>query len=156
VPLALAYLIAGPGSNADTVDQMAPYFGALIAVPAGLLGSLLVAVIPRRDAAAVRERDAAAAARRDGTTADRLRPTASAGARPRVGDTIEPTNIIPPLVTGARRRAGAGVASGVASVPRRDGNLGPAPSYAQPAQGRQPGGSGLPRRTPGARFPAGT
>jgi hypothetical protein len=47
-PLALAYLIAGPGLNSDLTDQMAPYLGALIAVPAGLLGSLLLTLLIRR------------------------------------------------------------------------------------------------------------
>lgn len=41
--LALAYLIAGPGSDADRY-QAAPYWGALIAVAAGGLGSVLAAV----------------------------------------------------------------------------------------------------------------
>jgi len=41
--LALAYLIAGPGDDADRY-QAAPYWGALIAVAAGGLGSVLAAV----------------------------------------------------------------------------------------------------------------
>ncbi|REF95337.1 branched-subunit amino acid ABC-type transport system permease component [Asanoa ferruginea] len=41
--LALAYLIAGPGNDADRY-QAAPYWGALIAVAAGGLGSVLASV----------------------------------------------------------------------------------------------------------------
>jgi hypothetical protein len=82
-PLALAYLIAGPGPDADTADQMAPYLGTLIAVPAGLLGSLLISLTVRRD---------------------RDKATAKAGGRTRSADTVEPTNIIPPLTEGSPQR----------------------------------------------------
>ncbi|MEJ3750888.1 hypothetical protein WEI85_47665 [Actinomycetes bacterium KLBMP 9797] len=44
--LALAYLIAGPGSDIDDY-QAAPYWGALVAIAAGTLGSALVAVLRR-------------------------------------------------------------------------------------------------------------
>jgi hypothetical protein len=47
--LALAYLIAGPGAANGQNDQSAPYWGSLVAVAAGLLGSVLVAVVGRRD-----------------------------------------------------------------------------------------------------------
>jgi hypothetical protein len=45
--LALAYVIAGPGGTtaADRSLQLAPYWGALIAVAAGLLAALLVSVV---------------------------------------------------------------------------------------------------------------
>jgi hypothetical protein len=49
--LALAYLIAGPGTRTGGNDQAAPYWGSLIAVAAGLLGSTVVAVIRRRGGA---------------------------------------------------------------------------------------------------------
>jgi hypothetical protein len=162
-PLALAYLIAGPGSSGDTADQMGPYVGALIAVPAGLLGSLLIALLPRRDRA------------RAGGTADAI-----AGPP----DAVEPTNILPPIAEGGRRRqptdlsswtdslrspdspvppqrqpsSGAASVSGVASVPRRDDTAdlaGSPASRGQAPQGRKQGGK-LPRRTPGQRFHAGT
>jgi hypothetical protein len=149
-PLALAYLIAGPGSNGDTADQMAPYLGTLIAVPAGLLGSLLVTLVRRGPRAA-----------------------AADGTGSRSPDVVEPTNIIPPLATksGRGRRPAAEPAqwsaprvpppapparvraSASASVPRPDeyvdwvGGLGKAPGDGQ----RPP----LPRRVPGERFPAG-
>jgi hypothetical protein len=42
--LALAYLIAGPGGSGDSY-QTAPYWGAIIAVGAGALGSVLAAVV---------------------------------------------------------------------------------------------------------------
>jgi hypothetical protein len=42
--LALAYLIAGPGGSGDSY-QIAPYWGAIIAVGAGALGSVLAAVV---------------------------------------------------------------------------------------------------------------
>ncbi|MEV4629054.1 hypothetical protein AB0J90_22595 [Micromonospora sp. NPDC049523] len=42
--LALAYLAAGPGDSADKY-QAAPYWGALVAVAAGALGSVLAAVM---------------------------------------------------------------------------------------------------------------
>jgi hypothetical protein len=133
--LALAYLIAGPGGNGDTADQMAPYLGALIAIPAGLLGSLLITAIRRTGPA---------------------RDTAKASARTRPADPVEPTNILPPLVKEGQR--GPTVASapvppqrarGSAAAPRWDehvdwvGGLGEAPT------------GSLPRRVPGERFPAG-
>lgn len=123
-PLALAYLIAGPGTTGDTTDQMAPYLGALIAVPAGLLGSLLVIVVPGRD----RTRAAAAG-----------RPTGP----------VEPTNIIPPISTGGGRPA-----AGVASVPRHEDTAAWVAALGPSGQAN-PVGGGLPRRTPGQRFPAG-
>ncbi|HEY0696201.1 MAG TPA: hypothetical protein VGD43_00145, partial [Micromonospora sp.] len=42
--LALAYLFAGPGNSADRY-QAAPYWGALLAVCSGALGSVLAAVL---------------------------------------------------------------------------------------------------------------
>ncbi|MFE9954514.1 hypothetical protein [Micromonospora sp. NPDC005299] len=44
--LAFAYLTAGPGTAADRY-QLAPYYGALIAVVAGALGSTATTVLPR-------------------------------------------------------------------------------------------------------------
>jgi hypothetical protein len=146
VPLALAYLIAGPGPDADTADQMAPYLGTLTAVPAGLLGSLLVSLIVRRD---------------------RDKPSADAAGRARSADTVEPTNILPPLDKGSRRRPapaqwppapGPATAAATprtapaskASVPRQDAHVDWVSGLS-----RQPG-STLPRRVPGERFPAGT
>jgi hypothetical protein len=125
-PLALAYLIAGPGTTGETADQMAPYLGALIAVPAGLLGSLLVIVVPRRD---------------------RKPATARAGAGRGMPTPVEPTNIIPPIP-----RPGPRPAAGVASVPKDDDTVGWVGALSPSGQ---PGGP-LPRRTPGQRFPAGT
>ncbi len=46
VLLAFAYLTAGPGDTADRY-QLAPYYGALIAVAAGVLGSAAATVLPR-------------------------------------------------------------------------------------------------------------
>ncbi|MEU9827099.1 hypothetical protein [Micromonospora chersina] len=46
VLLAFAYLTAGPGTAADRY-QLAPYYGALIAVAAGVLGSTATTVLPR-------------------------------------------------------------------------------------------------------------
>ncbi|NES30736.1 hypothetical protein GCE86_21975 [Micromonospora terminaliae] len=46
VLLAFAYLTAGPGTAADRY-QLAPYYGALIAVAAGALGSTAATVLPR-------------------------------------------------------------------------------------------------------------
>ncbi|MET7971036.1 hypothetical protein [Micromonospora sp. NPDC005305] len=46
VLLAFAYLTAGPGTAADRY-QLAPYYGALIAVVAGALGSTATTVLPR-------------------------------------------------------------------------------------------------------------
>ncbi len=140
-PLALAYLIAGPGTTGETPDQMAPYLGALIAVPAGLLGSLLVIVVPGRD---------------------REPADARVGAGGRPAGPVEPDNILPPISRGGGRPA-----AGVASVPRHEdtaawvatlgpqGQPDPAGPLDRPAHGRKPGGR-LPRRTPGQRFPAGT
>lgn len=84
-PLALAYLIAGPGANSDLSDQMSPYLGALFAVPSGLLGSLLVALIPHGDQDG--ERDPAVAA---GASSDPpAQPT----------ETPEPTDTTAPVVS---------------------------------------------------------
>ncbi|WP_213452761.1 hypothetical protein [Rhizomonospora bruguierae] len=49
VLLALAYVIAGPGGG-GAKTQAAPYWGALIGVAAGVLGSILPAVLRRADA----------------------------------------------------------------------------------------------------------
>ncbi|MCW3843225.1 hypothetical protein ONA70_24285 [Micromonospora yasonensis] len=46
VLLAFAYLSAGPGDAADRY-QLAPYYGALIAVAAGALGSTAATLVPR-------------------------------------------------------------------------------------------------------------
>ncbi|SBT47731.1 hypothetical protein [Micromonospora auratinigra] len=51
VLLAFAYLTAGPGAASDRY-QLAPYYGALIAVAAGALGSALATVLPRPAAGA--------------------------------------------------------------------------------------------------------
>jgi hypothetical protein len=139
-PLALAYLIAGPGTNGDTADQMAPYLGALIAIPAGLLGSLLVTAIRRRD----RERD-----------------TAKASDRTRSADAVEPTDIIPPLAKEGQRRPAAPAqwpaspipaqrVRATASAPRPDEHLDWVSGLGDPPQGSSP-----PRRVPGERFAAG-
>ncbi|MBM7076908.1 hypothetical protein [Micromonospora humida] len=84
VLLAFAYLTAGPGDQVDRY-QLAPYYGAVIAVVAGALGSVAATVarwplLPAR------------AARRDGGTA------------------IEPTDILAPLpaVSDPARTAAAG------------------------------------------------
>ncbi|MCP3784187.1 hypothetical protein NLX85_12500 [Micromonospora sp. A3M-1-15] len=66
VLLAFAYLTAGPGTAADRY-QLAPYYGALIAVAAGALGSTATTVLPR--------------------------PVTTAAGR----DAIEPTDILQPL-----------------------------------------------------------
>jgi hypothetical protein len=44
--LCLAYLVAGPGSDTDKF-QAAPYWGALVAIGAGTLGSVLATVVRR-------------------------------------------------------------------------------------------------------------
>lgn len=114
VPLALAYLIAGPGSNTELNDQMSPYLGALIAIPSGLLGSLLIALVPRRDAD--RDQSRAGQSRAQEQSAqeqgqdrvqgqgqdearDQSQDTTKVGTRAGSGsgEAVEPTNIIPPL-----------------------------------------------------------
>jgi hypothetical protein len=50
--LTLAYLLAGPGDGADHY-QVVPYWAAMTAAGAGVLGSVLVAVLSRRPAAPV-------------------------------------------------------------------------------------------------------
>ncbi|MFI5839882.1 hypothetical protein ACIA8K_09245 [Catenuloplanes sp. NPDC051500] len=45
-PLTAAYLIAGPGAPSDAY-QAAPFWGSLVAVAAGALGSMLATIIPR-------------------------------------------------------------------------------------------------------------
>jgi hypothetical protein len=140
-PLALAYLIAGPGTNGDTADQLAPYLGALIAIPAGLLGSLLVAVVRRRDPG---------------------REAAKANGRARPADAVEPTNIIPSLAAKGQRHPAAPPqwpappvpplrARATAPAPRQDNHLDWVAGLGEPSRG-----GSLPRRVPGERFPAGT
>ncbi|WP_051799202.1 hypothetical protein [Catenuloplanes japonicus] len=55
-PFAAAYLIAGPGTAADAY-QAAPYWGALVAVAAGALGSMLALVVPRSGEATPQDQD---------------------------------------------------------------------------------------------------
>ena len=46
--VAAAYLVAGPGASADRTAQADPYLAALIAVGAGLIASVLIAMPGRR------------------------------------------------------------------------------------------------------------
>ena len=91
--LALAYLIAGPGSPADN-HQTAPYWGALVAIGAGALGSVAAAVA-RKPAPADETTTA------DGTAA------------------LEPTDILNPIRDGATtpKRAGTHAAGEPADQP---------------------------------------
>ena len=71
--IAASYLIAGPGSGADRAVQSEPYVDALVAVGAGLVASVLIAMPGRRTAAPpprpVRERED-----RDPLTGDIVHP----------------------------------------------------------------------------------
>jgi hypothetical protein len=109
-PLALAYLIAGPGLNSNQTDQVAPYLGALIAVPAGLLGSLLVVVVRRPAGAAKPASEAAGSAQPD--QPEPIRATAGLDKKDKADPQsvpLEPSNILPPVVptraTGRARTA---------------------------------------------------
>lgn len=113
--LTLSYLIAGPGAGADRY-QVVPYWAAMTATGAGVLGSVLAAVI-RRAPDDVGEEDTAAASGRRSRPDDgdgdggRDEPTAAIGTgrrsrpdesteplgigRPARGDDNEPTGPIP-------------------------------------------------------------
>jgi type IV secretory pathway TrbD component len=145
--LALAYLIAGPGLNSNQTDQVAPYLGALIAVPAGLLGSLLVVVARRPTRAAKPATEAGSAEQPDlpGQT-----PTRTGAARNKKDKTdpqpvpLEPSNILPPVVpTRATGRATA------RSANRDDAYVGWVNGLVD-ENDREP----LPRRTPKQRSSA--
>ncbi|EEP71716.1 hypothetical protein MCAG_02043, partial [Micromonospora sp. ATCC 39149] len=130
VLVAFAYLAAGPGDSADRY-QLAPYYGALIAVVTGVLGSTAAALArwplfprsdegrgggrPARDARLDRSRGT-----RRGTTRDaRLGPARGAG----------------------RRRQTAG--------DRADGHPPAAAEQPHPARGRRPGRPGRGHGPPG-------
>ncbi|MEV6634200.1 hypothetical protein AB0M54_25965 [Actinoplanes sp. NPDC051470] len=111
--LTLSYLIAGPGAGADRY-QVVPYWAAMTATGAGVLGSVLAAVI-RRAPDDLGDDDAAAASGRrsrpDDGDGDRDEPAAAIGTgrrsrpdeptsppgsgRPAGGDDDEPTGPIP-------------------------------------------------------------
>ncbi|PGH41581.1 hypothetical protein COO58_27670 [Micromonospora sp. WMMA1996] len=98
VLVAFAYLTAGPGTATDRY-QLAPYYGALIAVVAGALGSTATTVLPRPIGAA----------------GDAVEPT----------DILAP---LPPTATGAAPATGTTVAAtGAAASPAAPG--GPAPAH---------------------------
>ncbi|WP_189195441.1 hypothetical protein [Micromonospora fulviviridis] len=95
VLLAFAYLTAGPGTAADRY-QLAPYYGALIAVAAGALGSTATTVLPRPL-----------------TTADGP-------------DAIEPTDILQPLPASPATTGPADPASAAPATVRAAGAPSPA------------------------------
>jgi hypothetical protein len=141
-PLALAYLIAGPGRVGEPVDQLAPYLGALFAVPSGLLGSLLVALVPRRGEQPATKATAAAP-------------------RAQSGGPLEPSNIIPPVALAPRQSMSTPPREWpippTATIPRASARV-PTGEWPVPPGGPTPmskPGEKLSRRTPGERFPAG-
>jgi hypothetical protein len=143
--LALAYLIAGPGRGGEPVDQTAPYLGALFAVASGLLGSLLVALIPRRSE----------------QPAPKATEATEASPRARSGRPLEPSNIIPPVAPAPRQRNASAPpewpVAPTATIPRATARVpsGQWPDpFGAPTASRESGAT-LPRRTPGERFPAG-
>jgi type IV secretory pathway TrbD component len=149
--LALAYLVAGPGPNSNQTDQVAPYLGALIAVPAGLLGSLLV-VVARRPIMAPKP-----ATEADGAQQPDLpdQPPTRAGATRNKKDKsdpqsvpLEPSNILPPVLT--RQDPTSRPATGRASA--RSANRDDA--YEGWVNGLVAENEPLPRRTPKQRSSA--
>ncbi|MFE9688498.1 hypothetical protein [Micromonospora sp. NPDC005806] len=86
--LAFAYLTAGPGAAADHY-QLAPYYGALIAVASGALGSAAATVLRRPAPAADTDTDTDT-------------------------DAIEPTDILQPLPASAATPVASATASGSA------------------------------------------
>jgi hypothetical protein len=149
--LALAYLVAGPGLNSNQTDQVAPYLGALIAVPAGLLGSLLV-VVARRPIMAPKP-----ATEADGAQQPDLpdQPPTRAGATRNKKDKsdpqsvpLEPSNILPPVLT--RQDPTSRPATGRASA--RSANRDDA--YEGWVNGLVAENEPLPRRTPKQRSSA--
>jgi hypothetical protein len=110
-PLTIAYLIAGPGAPSDSY-QAAPFWGSLVAVAAGALGSMLATIIPRSP---------------DPTTPDQEPPGARGErAEPPAGPVRpERPDRVPGTGTRSSRpapsRAGAGDAASRASTPPRAG-----------------------------------
>jgi hypothetical protein len=129
--VAAAYVIAWPGMGPAQSSQLDPYRAAAIAVGAGLLGSLLVAVIPHRGARAAR------AARAASAPAD--------GTRPAAGRARPATQRVRPAIERTRTPERA---EGWASLPTQR----PAdeePTWALPSQHRapDPGIMGQPRNS---------
>lgn len=99
--LGLAYLIAGPGTDADRY-QAAPYWGALAAIVAGLLGSVLAATVrwpilaetPQHERGEAGPADPGAAAAGSDTGGPAMVAAAAVGA-PATTDTASPA-VVPP------------------------------------------------------------
>jgi hypothetical protein len=128
--LCLAYLVAGPGSDTDKF-QAAPYWGALVAVGAGTLGSVLATVARRPTLRPAAEEPQAAAATEQ----------SPAGARPSREPHIEPVFREPP--------------TGEWSVPlpRQGSGPSPAPSTSASASAAEETTASLPAvDPPGGRF----
>ncbi|WP_431727816.1 hypothetical protein [Verrucosispora sp. TAA-831] len=96
--VAFAYLAAGPGDASDRY-QLAPYYGALIAVAVGALGSAAAALIPL----AALDRDTAGTA---GTAGTAIEPTAI----------LQPLPTSPALPTSADRPTGTEADAGAVAV----------------------------------------
>ncbi|MFC3381471.1 hypothetical protein [Couchioplanes azureus] len=133
--LTVSYLIAGPGAGADRY-QMVPYWAAMTATGAGVLGSVLAAVLRRAPGPADDTDDEA-----PDTTATPDRPPlpkrsgqeesaiAAAGARPAPA---------PPAAGVAAEAPARSATSGHAAVPRQPGAEAPLPAGtpAEAARGR--------------------
>jgi hypothetical protein len=89
--LTLAYLVAGPGSG-DQRYQIVPYWAAMTAAGAGVLGSVLVAVLSRGPAAPA-----------EGTGPDKARPTPDRPPLPR--REAQPSSAIAQAAAAAAQRS---------------------------------------------------
>jgi hypothetical protein len=140
--LAVAYLIAGPGVRNGHNDQAAPYWGSLIAVAAGLLGSVLVAVVRRPGAAATADgTPIEPTGTRDAVFPEQAQPPWHSPPPPT--SDARPTSDASPT-SDARPASEARTTTESASVPA------PEPSHSQPLPRRRPAKPSVPAKTPTA------
>ncbi|GLY96339.1 hypothetical protein [Actinoplanes sp. NBRC 103695] len=119
--LTLSYLIAGPGAGADRY-QVVPYWAAMTATGAGVLGSVLAAVIRRGPDDLADEDDPATAAARhaDDTETSAPRPRHAGDDEPTAGIPVQHSP--PPSALSAPAHASA---DGPADQPERPARRGP-------------------------------
>ena len=105
--LTVAYLIAGPGSGADRY-QIVPYWAAMTATGAGVLGSVLAAVIGRSDGPAESAGDEDAASAQASPSASPLAsPSASPLESPPASSPVDDTAAVLPATPPGGRRSSA-------------------------------------------------
>ncbi|MET8151605.1 hypothetical protein ACIBSW_28020 [Actinoplanes sp. NPDC049668] len=151
--LTLAYLIAGPGAGDDRY-QVVPYWAAMTAAGAGVLGSVLAAVVrrgpgPDDDDAGAPGQDKPPLPKRTGRSDSAIAAagTGAPGAPARPAETSSGVKPEPSTEAAAEPQAGAAVPAPVAArkpaTPRRKGRRA---NVADAFTGRPPAGGGGPAR----------